>query len=294
MTEEDKKSVVEEVLNRIKSDSQSVDELEIATTLDGVHSLPAIRGQDLVSAPISLLDKPARDAAEIANKAAQKAEEASSEAQEKADLASSAAQSANSAAEAAEESSQKADALVKSLESYDDTIDSIQTNLSTVNTRSAENKEKIGEHETTISDIKNKINGLDSSVDDISFGATVRFDGIVNSAIFKVGSYAGVGTVVYSKSDKKFGIKPSDTVGSLTPVLYTNWGTANKYMNAELTEPLKDKIYICGSQLYIWDDIIDNLRLYTGIEAVEPDTWGEDGSSLDLKEGMFYAVLEEE
>lgn len=51
LTEEEKKELVQDVVNQIKTDSQSVDELETVSTLDGVVSLPAMRGETVVSAP---------------------------------------------------------------------------------------------------------------------------------------------------------------------------------------------------------------------------------------------------
>ena len=73
MTEEEKTQVVEEVVNRIKADSQSVDELPEVTSLDNVKTLPAMRGTEVVSAPVSLLSKPATDAAATALSAAEEA-----------------------------------------------------------------------------------------------------------------------------------------------------------------------------------------------------------------------------
>jgi hypothetical protein len=70
MTDEEKKTVVQEVLNQIKTDSQSVDELETVTSLDSVNSLPAMQGEKVVRVPVSLLAKPAEEAAKTANTAA--------------------------------------------------------------------------------------------------------------------------------------------------------------------------------------------------------------------------------
>ena len=78
MTDEEKKTVVQEVLNQIKTDSQSVDELETATSLDSVNSLPAMQGEKVVRVPVSLLAKPAEDAAKRANAAAATADDAQS------------------------------------------------------------------------------------------------------------------------------------------------------------------------------------------------------------------------
>lgn len=84
----------QELINAIKAESQSVDELPVVDSLDGVNSLPAIRGAEVVSAPITLLRKPAEDAAKVANNAATRAEQS-------AETAEGAAQTANSAAELA-------------------------------------------------------------------------------------------------------------------------------------------------------------------------------------------------
>ena len=70
LTEEEKKELVQDVVNQIKTDSQSVDELETVSTLDGVVSLPAMRGETVVSAPVKLLSKPAEDAAATAKASA--------------------------------------------------------------------------------------------------------------------------------------------------------------------------------------------------------------------------------
>ena len=70
LTEEEKKELVQDVVNQIKTDSQSVDELETVSTLDGVVSLPAMRGETVVSAPVKLLSKPAEDAAVTAKASA--------------------------------------------------------------------------------------------------------------------------------------------------------------------------------------------------------------------------------
>ena len=108
LTETEKTALVNEVLNRIKAESQSVDGLETVSTLSGITSLPAMRGTDVVSAPLTLLSKPADDAAKTANAAATAAsnaatlaEGAAKTANEKAGLANDAADKANDAAMAA-------------------------------------------------------------------------------------------------------------------------------------------------------------------------------------------------
>ena len=92
LTEEEKKELVQNVVNQIKTESQSVDELETVDTLEGVVSLPAMRGEKVVGAPLKLLSKPATDAAVTANSAADTANKA-------AQTATNAAATANKAAD---------------------------------------------------------------------------------------------------------------------------------------------------------------------------------------------------
>ncbi len=101
-----------ELLNAIKAESQSVDELTQATSLDGIVSLPAIRGNEVVSAPVSLLRKPAEDAAKTANAAASSANTAASQANTARDQAAEAASTANAAAVNADEAAQAANDAV--------------------------------------------------------------------------------------------------------------------------------------------------------------------------------------
>lgn len=97
-----------ELLNAIKAESQSVDELTQVTSLDGIVSLPAIRGTEVVSAPVSLLRKPAEDAAKAANAAATRADSAATTANTAANTASDAAKSANIEAQGANAAAQAA------------------------------------------------------------------------------------------------------------------------------------------------------------------------------------------
>jgi len=106
MTEQERQDLKQDILSQIKSESQSVTELQEVQSLDGVKTLPAMRGEELVSAPISLLGKPATDAAaqaqaakKVADTAAEKAEQAATNADTKAQEAQAAAHVANKAAE---------------------------------------------------------------------------------------------------------------------------------------------------------------------------------------------------
>ena len=101
MTEQEKQEIKQEVLNAIKSESQGVTELEEVSSLDGVKTLPALRGTELVSAPVSLLGKPATDAAAQALAAKAAAEGAAGNANTAAGNADAKAQAAQTAAQEA-------------------------------------------------------------------------------------------------------------------------------------------------------------------------------------------------
>lgn len=91
MTAEEKKEIKRAVLDEIKTESNDITEIETVSTLDGLTGLPAMQGKKLVTAPLSLLSKPATDAAVTANSAAVTANSA-------ADTANKAASKANTAA----------------------------------------------------------------------------------------------------------------------------------------------------------------------------------------------------
>ena len=81
MTDEEKGIIVQEVLNQVQAQSSGAADLENVSSLDGVESLPAMKGEKLVNVPLSLLGKPAEEAAKTANAAATNAENAASYAQ---------------------------------------------------------------------------------------------------------------------------------------------------------------------------------------------------------------------
>ena len=112
LTEEEKNELVQDVVNQIKTDSQSVDKLETVSTLDGVVSLPAMRGETVVSAPVKLLSKPAEDAAATAKASAAVADAATKAAGEATTKAEAAAKTATDAASEATDAAQKTDAAV--------------------------------------------------------------------------------------------------------------------------------------------------------------------------------------
>ena len=99
MTEQEKQELKQEIITQIESESQDVTELEQVSSLDGINTLPAMRGTTLVTAPVSLLGKPATDAAAQALAAKTQAEGA-------ANSALAAAENANAKAREAAEAAQ--------------------------------------------------------------------------------------------------------------------------------------------------------------------------------------------
>ena len=166
MTEEEKKELVQDVVNQIKTDSQSVDELETVSTLDGVVSLPAMRGETVVSAPVKLLSKPAEDAAATAKASAAVADAATKAAGEATTKAEAAAKTATDAASKATDAAQKTDAAVAK---------AVQVET---------------EYENTALAARN--------------GATARFDGIVEGVEIVHVSYIQIDGVYYDTVNKAF------------------------------------------------------------------------------------------
>lgn len=166
LTEEEKKELVQDVVNQIKTDSQSVDELEAVSTLDGVVSLPAMRGETVVSAPLKLLSKPAEDAAAVAKASAAVADASAKKADTATATAKAAAQTANDAASKATDAAQKTNAAVAK----------------------AENVE--AEYKGTALAARN--------------GATARFDGLVEGVEIRLVSCPQIDGVYYDTVNKSF------------------------------------------------------------------------------------------
>lgn len=166
LTEEEKKELVQDVVNQIKTDSQSVDELETVSTLDGVVSLPAMRGETVVSAPLKLLSKPAEDAAAVAKSSATAADASAKKADTATATAKTAAQTANDAASKATDAAQKTNAAVAKAESVE------------------------AEYKDTALAARN--------------GATARFDGLVEGVEIRLVSCPQIDGVYYDTVNKSF------------------------------------------------------------------------------------------
>ena len=167
LTDAEKTELKNDILNAIKAESQGVNELTEVTSLDNIKSLPALRGSELVSAPVSLLGKPATDAAATANAAATKANNAAT-------TATNAASSANSAATTA---SEKAGVAVAAAETANEAAEAAQAVVS--------------EYESTA------LSAL--------HGATARFEAIVeNGTVLPASTTLAGGRVVWLRSAKNF------------------------------------------------------------------------------------------
>jgi hypothetical protein len=107
MTDEEKQAIIDELYNLIKANATGLSDMEVVTTLNGVNSIPAARGNDAVLVPIIVLQKPATDAATTANAAANNANSKAGDAQA---AAAAAATAANEATEKATEAQEAAEA----------------------------------------------------------------------------------------------------------------------------------------------------------------------------------------
>ena len=213
---EEEKELVKNVVNQLKTDSQSVDELETVDTLEGVVSLPAMRGEKVVGAPLKLLSKPAEEAAAVARKSAAVADASAAVADASAAVADASAKKADVSAKKADASAKKADAAVATMSGYEDRV-------------------------------KLAMNG-----------ASARFDGFVEGVVVEFLSVTSVDGIYYDKTNKRFCAKKGDRY-------YNNWvigndvNAASMYLDDGRKTPRKDKMYVCGTCLYVWNDKEDDL-----------------------------------
>ena len=215
----------QELLNAIKAESQSMDELTTVTSLDGIVSLPAMKGNQIVNAPISLLRKPAEDAAAVANNAASSANTAAGNANAATESANAASANALSAAGSANEAAVNAEEA----------------------TRAAENV--VSNHEDTAVAARN--------------GATARFgeiNGVDSSRVTAGMCDTEGGVITYSTNLKRFlylynmeyYIEWSGRTG--IPM--------EMYMHNDSIR--KDKVYILGETMYVWSDEKEDLVVASG------------------------------
>lgn len=122
MTAEEKKEIKQSVLDEIKTESNDITEIETVSSLDGLTSLPTVKGEKLVAAPVSLLSKPAIDAATVANTAAKSALDAATAANTASDNANAATEEANAAASKATQAASDAQSAASNINTFNDRI----------------------------------------------------------------------------------------------------------------------------------------------------------------------------
>lgn len=215
----------QELLNAMKAESQGVDELEQVDTLDGIMSLPALRGEEVVSAPIKLLTKPAEDAVANAVSAANRATEAAQTVYSITQVANSAASAANAAASAASDAAEEANSAVAA---------------ASVVVAKYENVAKAAFN-----------------------GATARFSYMVESATIQLqSSIAKGGVIVYVQSQKQFAYYVGGKYYGNWAV--EGVPNAELYRGEDVSSIQKNKVYLCGDVLYVWSDEENDLVEISG------------------------------
>ena len=154
------------MLDEIKAESNDITEIETVSTLDGLTGLPAMQGEKLVTAPLSLLSKPAVDAAAEAVLAKSNAEAATTAADTAAQIANTAATTANAAATAANDAKTKADSAT------------------------AAAYQVVGEYQDVAVNARN--------------GATARFNGIIDNVTLVESGFINPSAVYYIRKKKVF------------------------------------------------------------------------------------------
>ena len=215
MSTQQQNELVNAVLKEIESKSHSIDELPVVSSLDGVNSLPAKKGNDMVLVPIAKLAEPATEAAKTANAAAQTANTAAETANATASSASSAAQTANTAAETANAATQTANAAIQTI---------LQSQ---------------------------------SKIDLSLYGASARFAEIIDDANIQQKGGNATGDIVYVLAKKTFANRVSGQY-------FVWWDSVDVYIDSKTSTLYKDKVYLCGSSLYVWSDEENNLVEVSG------------------------------
>lgn len=179
MTNEEIKTIVDQVVAIIKESSTDVTELKKAVSLNGLSGLPAMQGEELVLAPIPLLSAPAEIAATEANKQAKAASDAAA-------LAGAAAENANDAAEMA----QQAMLSAVTLQRYKgaDTQSSAMTDpMILLGTFTPADGETTADFTTRVNQAINSTFGLTAGVANEKYCGTMRL--IVNSQNIELRQY---------------------------------------------------------------------------------------------------------
>ncbi len=103
----------------------------------------------------------------------------------------------------------------------------------------------------TIDEIKKT---ADAAKDTANNTGLAFFDGIVPNGNITVQSTAQAGDIVYVANKHLFALRVETT-------LYSDWGTADSYLNENRTAILKNKVYSYNKNLYVWDETTSQLVL---------------------------------
>lgn len=247
MTTEEKDEIKKAVLADIQAESQDVSELEVVDTLDGVQSLPTMKGSRLVSAPVNLLSKPATDAAAKAEVATQdaiaKADSAVKEAIGRSEAATQEAKAkTDAAAQKATDAAAKAEAATSSAQSAAE----LATEAAGKAEKSANAADAAAERAEAVEA------GYHELATHARNGVTARFDGFVDNVTLAQMSVVTVDGVYFDQSRKSF-------VGKTGSNYVNNWGGADLFMTSDRTEILKDKVYLLEDVPYVWNSEEDTL-----------------------------------
>lgn len=226
MTAEEKKEIKQAVLDEIKSESSDITEIETVSSLDGLTGLPAMQGEKLVTAPLSLLSKPATDAATVANAAAKTANTAADTANKAADKADTATTKANTAASSATSAANAANAAAENINSFDDRI-------------------------------KLAMKGASARFDGFVDGVTISFLSVtanITGIFYDTRNKAFLARTIYS----------GRVIYCNNWAIDNNVYSADMFMDETRSTPHKDKVYMCGASLYVWSDEEDNLVEVSG------------------------------
>lgn len=226
MTAEEKKEIKQAVLDEIKSESSDITEIETVSSLDGLTGLPAMQGEKLVTAPLSLLSKPATDAATVANAAAKTANTAADTANKAADKADTATTKANTAASSATSAANAANAAAENINSFDDRI-------------------------------KLAMKGASARFDGFVDGVTISFLSVT-------ANITGIFYDTRNKAFLARTIDSGRVIYCNNWAIDNNVYSADMFMDETRSTPHKDKVYMCGASLYVWSDEEDNLVEVSG------------------------------
>ena len=122
--------------------------------------------------------------------------------------------------------------------------------ISGLQTRIETAEEKIEENENAIEVLQDTADEAEKIAIQALTGATARFQEFVDDANIRYLSSTAEGSICYVKTKNVFAYK---VVSGSEVIFCNNWGTADIYMNLSRTEALKDKIYIYGKDLYVFD-----------------------------------------